>query len=248
MSEILGVERPRARAVWRLAASELAVAAERAGWPARVTRALGELEGLGTLLEVVGASRGLDAAGDRFDPLSAYALTRVTLELALSPEVAWRRSGVTVLVAKSGDLTSAVPTDALFEHASELRHVVAGLVTAGDVVGARRLEQAVSLSPELGSLTVLSASRLSELAAAQIPYVLSNRRGELYLADLKPVPALVAVGPTLPSREVTVEELQRRVRARFPGALPLPSREALDDAVRVATGRVWGTRGYRPAQ
>lgn len=246
-SEVLGVERSEVVGPWRALASEYAQYAQRAGWPERLQAALDALEGLATLREL--AASTADPEQDRKGLASAYALTRATLESNLHADVMWRRSGVTVLVGSRRGLRSAsVDPHELMGHASELRHVVNGLVASGEVVSVGRLEQAVAISPELRALEVLSGSRLSELVAAQVPHVLSNRRGDLYLADLKPAPALAAVAETLPSRDVTVEELQRRVRGRFPGALPLPDREGLDDAVLAATGRVWGTHGYRLPQ
>lgn len=245
-SEFLGVERSAVVGSWRALASEYAASAERAGWAERLRSALDALEGLGTLRELAELS-----AADQAGRISAdaYALTRATLESNLHPDLVWRRSGVTVLVtSKRGFRSASVDPNELMGHASELRHVVSGLVASGDVVSIGRLEQAVAISPELRTLSGLTGSRLSDLAAAQLLHVLSNRRGDLYLADLKPAPALAAVADTLPSREVTVEELQRRVRGRFPGALPLPDRYGLDDAVLAATGRVWGTYGYRPAR
>lgn len=242
-SEILGVERSEVVGRWRTLTTKYAEYAERAGWPERLRAALDALEGLGTLRELAALTADPDQEGRL---ASAYALTRATLESNLHADVVWRRSAVTILVSSRRAPRSApVDPHELMTHASELRHVVNGLVASGEVVSVARLEQAVAISPELRALEGLSGSRLSELAAAQVPHVLSNRRGDLYLADLKPTPALAAVAETLPSREVTVEELQRRVRGRFPGAKPLPDRNDLDQAVVSATGRVWGRRGYR---
>jgi len=245
-SEILGVERSEVAGPWRALTSKYAQYADSAGWPVRLQAALDALEGLATLRELAASTADPEQAGRVASP---YALTRATLESNLHADVVWRRSGATVLVSSRGGTRSgSVDLQELMGHASELRHVVSGLVASGEVVSVGRLEQAVAISPELRALEVLSGSRLSELAAAQVPHVLSNRRGELYLADLKPAPALAAVAESLPPRDVTVEELQRRVRGRFPGALPLPDREGLDDAVLAATGRAWGTYGYRLPQ
>lgn len=244
VSELLGVERSAVAAEWRAVAAEHAERAARVGWLDRLGHALETLEGLGTLREVTAASE-YPPSHKESSP-GAYALTRATLETIGRARLAWRRSGVTVLVtARQGVRGMSVDPQELMDHASELRHVVSGLVASGDVVSIERLERAVRIYPELGALAVLSGPRLSELAAAQISHVLSNRRGDLYLADLKPVPALAAVADTLPPREVTVEELRRRVRGRFPGALPLPDGAALDEAVQTATGRVPGANGYR---
>jgi hypothetical protein len=241
VSELLGVERSEVTAAWRGLVSEYTELAERLGWRGNLAGALEGLEGLATLREVATASARTAESADR-----AYGLTRAVVESGVGVDLAWRRSGVTVLVSSRRlDRETAVDPHELIDHASELRHVVSSLIASGDVVSVSRLEQAVQLSPELRALTVLSGARLSVLAAAQIPHVLSNRRGELYLADLKPVYALAAVAETLPPREVTADELRRRVRGRFPGALPLPDGTALDEAVKMGTGRTRGVHGYR---
>ncbi len=236
VSELLGVDRTAVTETWRAIAADHVPRALRIGWPSALATALDALEGIGTLREVASACGSAVGAGNR-----AYELTRVTLETSLADGIAWRRSGVTVLV--SARRSAADPYE-FMEHASELRHVVSGLVAHGEVVSISRLEGAVAISPELKSLGVVSGSRLADLAAAQIPYVLTNRRSDLYLSHLKPMYALAAVADTLPLREVTVDELQRRVRGRFPGALPLPSGTALDEAVLSGTGRTWGIGGY----
>ena len=245
VSELLGADRSEVATAWRAVAAEHAKYAEDAGWSGTLGLALEGLEGVATLRELATASTSVC---DGADPERAYALSRVTVESKQHAALAWRRSGVTVLVsATGGDRQGASDTYLLMAHASELSHVVSALMSSGDVVGVDRLAKAVAISPELGALAGMSGARLSELAAAQVPHVLTNRRRDLYLAELKPVHALAAVAKSLPPRAVTVGDLERRVRGRFPGALPLPRGTALDDAVRIATGRTRGPTGYRHA-
>lgn len=242
-SEVLGVERAEVVVVWRSLVKRSWRDALSVGWADVMKSALERLEGIATLRELAGLCERL--SGGDSTSLGSYALTRGALEFGAT-DLAWRRSGVTVLTCLSGASLErpVVNPQELMGQASELRHLVSGLVANGDVVTVARLEQAVHGSSELRTLSVLSGSRLSSLAEAQIPHVLSNRRRELYLADLKPVHALAAVADTLASTGVTEEGLRRRVRGRFPGARPLPMGAALDGVVMAATGRVRGSHGY----
>lgn len=247
-SEVLGVDRLDVAAAWRAVAAAHIQHAREERWSTRLGAALGRLEGLATLRELAAVSARLDGT---VEPERAYALSRVTVETNLDPTLAWRRSGVSVFVCgtfadrrEATDQQIAPDPYVLMAQASELRHVVRALASNGDVVGASRLEQAVAISPELNALGAVSGARLSDLVAAQVPQLLRNRRGDLYLAGLKPVHALGAVAESLPPRPVTADEIRRRVRARFPEAAPLPEGTELDEVVLMATGRARGPSGY----
>lgn len=69
------------------------------------------------------------------------------------------------------------------------------------------------------------------------PHVLSNRRGDLYLAGLRPIYALSAISDNLPLHAASAEEVRRRVRSRFPGASPLPGDAELHELIQHKMGR-----------
>lgn len=247
-SEVLGVDRLDVAAAWRAVAATHVLHAREVQWSARLGTALERLEGLATLRELAAASARLDGS---VEPEHAYALSRVTVETNLDATLAWRRSGVSVFVCRTfadrgGATDQRIAPDpyVLMAQASELRYVVRALASNGDVVGASRLEHAVAIAPELNALGAVSGARLSDLVAAQVPQLLRNRRGDLYLAGLKPVHALSAVAKSLPPRPVTADEIRRRVRARFPEAAPLPEGTEFDEVVLMATGRAGGPSGY----
>lgn len=79
----------------------------------------------------------------------------------------------------------------------------------------------------------LSTHRLLRLAAAASEQAALSSRAEFYPRDMEPSQALaLAQGALLGSRALTVNEIQARVKGRYPAAKPLPGRPQLDELVR----------------
>lgn len=231
VGELIGQDRRDVSTEWKSLVAVWGARAQSIGWGDAVRRALRDLEGVATLREVSAATAR--AHPDRSD---AYGLTRAVVESDDDASLTWRRSGHQVLVATE----STGPESGghvVIDHAAELRHVVSALLAGGEVVSTERLLHAVAISPELHALAPLSPARLTALAAAMSPHVLSNRRGDLYLAGLRPRYALAAVSDSLSIEDVSLDDVRRRVRGRFPGASQLPGDAELRELIRHTLSR-----------
>lgn len=143
-----------------------------------------------------------------------------------------RRCGTAVLVGRE-------PADPAAAHtAGELLEYVAGLARNAQRLAAddplptprravERLRQ-VAVPPAMPALT---DQRLLQLAAAAAGDVAVNAQLQLYPVGLAPHIAVRLAAGSLavpPNRSLTVAEVHKRVRARFPRAAELPGRPALD--------------------
>lgn len=231
VSELIGADRREVSRVWRSVLVAWQERAHSVGWAEEVRRALLRLEGVATLREASAAASHSHVV--RHD---AYGLTRAVVESSDETSLVWRRSGNQVLIAT----VAAEPArdgHVVIDHAAELRHVVSALLAGGEVVSTERLLHAVAISPELRSLGHLTPGRLTALAAAMSPHVLSNRRGDLYLVGLRPAYALTAISDSLSLGDASLEDVRRRVRGRFPGASPLPGDAELRELMRYTSSR-----------
>lgn len=81
-------------------------------------------------------------------------------------------------------------------------------------------------------LTPPVEARLRQLAAAAASHADLSSRGEIYPLGLPANRALALARNALFGDELTIAEIDRRLRARFPKCAPLPPRPALDDVLR----------------
>lgn len=87
------------------------------------------------------------------------------------------------------------------------------------------------IAPE--SFAGLSTHRLLRLAAAASEQAALSSRAEFYPRDMEAAQALeLAQGALLGSRALTVQEIQSRVKGRYPAAKPLPGRPHLDELIQ----------------
>jgi serine/threonine protein kinase len=141
-----------------------------------------------------------------------------------------RRGGRSILLTTAPALLDAA--DALGSIADEL---VADATATGDhVVPVGRA--AARLRPAWPpSVTAPDDTRLAKTAARLSTSAQASRRGELHDRDLDPAVAIrIALGGLAPSQKLTVEDVKRRVRARFPELSALPNRPRLDQVITEA--------------
>ncbi|MFE9407307.1 BREX system serine/threonine kinase PglW [Streptomyces sp. NPDC006704] len=141
-----------------------------------------------------------------------------------------RRGGRSILLTTAPVLLDAA--DTLGSIADEL---VADATATGDHVvpvgrAAARLRPAW---PQ--SVTAPDDTRLAKIAARLSTRAHASRRGELHDRDLDAAVAIrIALGGLAPSQKLTVDDVKRRVRARFPELAALPNRPRLDQVITEA--------------
>lgn len=108
----------------------------------------------------------------------------------------------------------------LVEHAAAAR-LRSALDEAAETLDEERLEYALSLSDR----------SLLELATVAAERARLSVRGELYPRGLDAAKAVMLSAPALQG-QLTVDEVKRRIRARYPDAVDLPDRTALDDLLK----------------
>ncbi|MEZ5229966.1 MAG: hypothetical protein R2710_25875 [Acidimicrobiales bacterium] len=150
-----------------------------------------------------------------------------------------RRSG-SVLLARDG-VDAPVSGVELANYAAALADAAGSLVSDHDVV------TRVQLLDHLQSIAApvfdapLPDAHLADLAADLCAEASLNSRLELYRTDLEPVAALRATRRAFVApKPLTIEDVQAKVAARFPAAMPLPGRPDLDAALGAAgVGLSW---------
>lgn len=78
-------------------------------------------------------------------------------------------------------------------------------------------------------LSATDSARVLDLAAAASRHAARSSRLEIYPIGMAPERALELSAQALSAPRLTAEQVQHRVRARYPEAAPLPERPALDD-------------------
>lgn len=97
------------------------------------------------------------------------------------------------------------------------------------------VEKALREIPPPTGFQPLSQERLVRVAAAASKGAAASSRLELYPRGMTAGRALnLARGAVLGGRDLSDEELRDRVRSRYPEAMPLPERPALDELLRAA--------------
>lgn len=151
----------------------------------------------------------------------AVARAAVETELARTePKFIESRSNGRVVLALTPELADYA--ESLGEIADEL----AGLDPLA--TPQRTLEQlrGVKLPDDVAAL---ADNRLLQLAVAASNRAALSARGEIYPRGMEPKRVLqLAQGALFVSKDITIDELQRRVQARYPDASPLPPRPDLD--------------------
>jgi serine/threonine protein kinase len=152
------------------------------------------------------------------------------------PRFAERRAGSSVLVTTDPRLA---------DYAERLGRAADELAALDPMpTPARALEALREVSPVEGA-SALTDTRLFRLAVAASEGAAVSSRMELYPRGMAAVRALkLAHGALFGARELTVEEVRRRVAGRYPDAEPLPDRPALDQLLdEVGLDLVWDAAG-----
>lgn len=232
------------RAVTRARIGQI-VAKARERWrrlPA-MTRLREELTAHITALGGVAGSRELDRliAAERgsADPERVTALATAAIRAAVETESAmgdprWtvRRTGRRVLLAVAG--ADAHERQVTADHVARLGTIADELAAAPTLPAPAEVAERLRTirSPQHLALT---RERLVHAAAAASQHVAVSARLELYPVGLAAQRALtLGRAALLGAPELSVDDVQRRIGARFPEAMTLPGRPALDDALSTA--------------
>ncbi len=183
---------------------------------------------------------------------AAVAVTRAAVEAEAAvqaPRWALRRIGPRgrrVVVAR---VDPAHPIDETLSWVAALGASADQLAEREPLLAGPALVEALRRALPVGEAVELPDSRVVSLAAAASEGAAASARVELYPRGMDPARALRrGQGSLLGPQSLTVEEVQRRVRSRFPEAAPLPGRPALDRLL-ADTGLplTWddATRAYR---
>jgi serine/threonine protein kinase len=220
VSQLVG----RARERW---AKEAAVTSLRATVASELERN-GRVMTARELADILLARRGSVQTGEvrrRWGLAAGRAAVEAEARSAI-PRFIQHRSGSQVFVAAS---------DEWADYAERLGRAVDRLLEADAVVSPQRaLDATQDIDPPEDA--TLSSSRLLTLAAAASSTgAVSPSRLELYRRDLDAARALKLASSTLVGvPELTVEDIRERVASRYPDALPLPDRPALDSLLAEA--------------
>jgi serine/threonine protein kinase len=236
VAQILSKQRRR----WRREPVVLSVRAELIELLAGGGRVMGVTELASALL----LRRGSTRTGERLRRAIATAAVRAAVEVDSThsePRLLTRRHGERLLVALEVDEQQDGPETptafALLNYADALGKA-ADRLAAQEVLPAPATvlrELSAVRVPGPGTGASLDERRLVQLAAAASERAVANARLEVYPRDLDPVRALrlaqagVVPPPAVPGRDgLTPEQVQERVRARFPELPPLPVHPELD--------------------
>lgn len=153
------------------------------------------------------------------DVRTAAALVRVGLELRPNPPATWRRIGTTPWVARDPEVLDALA--ALAETADKL--AATEPLPSSEVVRSS-LAEVVEGTP----LAALPADQRLTLAARASRHAAASARLELYPRGMSAARALALSLGALSGAGLTPEAVKKRIAARYPEAVPLPDRPALD--------------------
>jgi serine/threonine protein kinase len=192
------------------------------------------------------ASRG-SAEQEPWPSRLASSVTRAGLETEASttkPRFLIYRRGLSVLVAE---------TEELADYAARLGEKADELAQLDPLHNSSRVVETLRSVPLPTNTTPFSEAILVKLAAAASKSAAVSSKFELYPRQMAAGRALkLAQGALAGGRELTVEQIRQRVRARYPEASPLPDRPALDELLlENGLDLVWhpdlagGTGAYR---
>lgn len=208
-----------------------------------VSRWLRDLEGVATVDEL--AAKLLREYGSTIDDEQqrtkvATAVVQAILELDAryrEPKFVFQRAAdrTRIVVAYAPDDGSGLSFDDAETHLEEIlrrAEIVDSLLATDDVVASSRVRE--SLRGEAGAPLRLSDPRIAQLAIGLSIEGRMSSMGEAYRVTLSPERAVEYALRSAATREVAVVTIEQRVRARFPAVDYIPSRPALDGAVRAA--------------
>lgn len=208
-----------------------------------VSRWLRDLESIATVDEL--STKLLREYGSSIDDEQqrtkvATAVVQAILELDAryrDPKFVFQRAAdrTRIIVAYAPEDGSGMTFDDAESHLEAFLHrasIIDELLHTDDVVPAARVREALRADEE-------KPLRLSDARIAQLAIGLSARgqqssMGEAYRVDLTPARAVEHALRSAATREVAEVTIEQRVRARFPAVDSIPSRPALDVAVRAA--------------
>jgi serine/threonine protein kinase len=182
------------------------------------------------LIAYVLAARGSIADEPQRSQLASAAV-RAAVEaehISEAPRFDEYRSGEKIFVALDPELRAY--TVALSRAADQLA-LADPLPTPARVLDELR---AIPFPEVVANLSAPVEARLRQLAVAAATNADLSSRGEIYPPGLAASRALVLARNALFGDELTVAEIERRLRARFPRCAPLPPRPQLDDVLRAA--------------
>jgi serine/threonine protein kinase len=194
-----------------------------------------QVERLGGVATSVELERLVAAERGSGDPDSDAMFSRAAVRAAVETEVATEqprlavrrtRSDGRVLIAGAGQSTSERQRAA--DYAVRLGAVADELADSGTLPAPAEVAERLRAvrAPEL---VQLSQERLVQLAAAASEHAVVSARLEIYPRGMSAARALrLSRGALLGIESISVEEVARRVAARFPEAEALPPRPALD--------------------
>jgi hypothetical protein len=160
-----------------------------------------------------------DGAPSDNDIRTAAALVRVALELRPSPPATWRRIGKTPWVARDPEVLDALA--ALAETADAM--AATEPLPSSETVRSRLAEVAKGTP-----LATVPADQRLTLAAQASTNAAASARLELYPRGMDAGRALALSLAALSGPGLTPDVVQKRIKARYPEAAPLPERPALD--------------------
>lgn len=200
------------------------------GTIAEVLRARGGVMVHHELIAYVLAARGVLAEEPQRSQLASAAV-RAAVEaehISEAPRFDEFRSGKKIFVALDSELrTYAVALGRLADELASLDP----LPTPARVLDELR---AIRFPEVVANLSAPVEARLRQLAVAAATNADLSSRGEIYPPGLDASRALVLTRNALFGDELTVAEIERRLRARFPRCAELPPRPQLDDVLRTA--------------
>ncbi|WP_375163764.1 NERD domain-containing protein [Microbacterium sp.] len=208
-----------------------------------VARWLRDLEGIATVDEL--AAKLLREYGSSIDDEDqrtkvATAVVQAILELDAryrDPKFVFQRAAdrTRIVVAYAPEDGSGMSFDDAEAHLESLLHraaLVDTLLETNDIVAATRLREELRGDDE--KPLRLSDARIAQLAIGLSAQGRMSSMGEAYRADMSPARAVELALRSAATREVAVVTIEQRVRARFPAVHSIPTRPALDAAVRAA--------------
>jgi len=164
----------------------------------------------------------------------ASAVTRAAIEAERTrqtPRWIFRRKGARVLIA-TDDPAAGLDGQSLADYAEALGRAADVLAATNPLPAPNRALEALRAVRIPANAPTLSDDRVLRLATAASDTAALSSRQEVYPRDMPADRAVkLAQGALLGARELTVDQIRQRVRARYPEAESLPDRPVLDSLI-----------------